>query len=99
LTPYRLGDGRGGEAVLAAVGGEVEADAGGAVLGVGLKFMFHVGDRAGGVAAVQLERTVAVLATELGVAVDKGVGERLELPEGLIPPRGADAATLHFTLV
>ena len=85
--------------MLAAIGGEVEADAGLAVLGVGLKLVFDVGDGASGVAAVELERAVAVLATELSVAVDEGVGERFELPEGLIPSGGTDAATLDFTLI
>jgi hypothetical protein len=38
----------------------------------------------GTVALVQLDGAVAVLAAELGVAVDEGFDQRLDLPEGLI---------------
>jgi hypothetical protein len=83
--------------VCAAIGGFLEACAGLAVLGVGLEFVLDVGDGTSRVAAVQLQRSVAVLAAELGVAVDQGFGEGLYLPEGFISASGADAATFDFT--
>jgi hypothetical protein len=93
-------DGRAGLAVFAAVGGFAEADAGGAVLGVGLELVLDVRDGAGGVAAGDFERAVAVLAAELGVAVGERVGEGLDLPEGLIAvAAGAYAAAFDFALV
>ncbi len=84
----------------AAVRGFKEARAGLAVLGVGLELVLNVGDGTGSVAAVELERAVAVLAAELGIAVDEGLGEGLYLPEGFIAGAGgADAAAFDFALV
>ena len=52
------------------------------------------------VALVQLHGAVAVLATELGVAINEGFDEGLDLPEGLIAgAAGTDAAAFHLTLV
>jgi len=85
--------------MLAAVGGFAEAGAGLAVLGVGFELVLDVGDGTGGVAAVELEGAVAVLAAELGVSVDEGIGEGLHLPEGFISAAGADATTFDFALV
>lgn len=84
----------------AAVRGFEEAGALLAVLGVDLQFVFEVGGCAGGVAAVELEGAVAVLAAELGVAIEEGVDEGFELPEGLVPGAGgAYAAAFYFALV
>ena len=94
-----LGNRGSGEAGGAAVGGGVEAGADGAVLGVALQLVLDVRDGAGGVALVQLQRAVALLAAELGIAVEDGVGDGLDLPEGLIPAARTDAAAFHFALI
>jgi hypothetical protein len=99
LLLRRLLDGGSGEAGGAAIGGEVETGAGGAVLGVGLEFVLDVGYGAGGVALVELEGAVALFAAELGVAIEDGVGDGFDLPERLIAAGCANAATLYFTLV
>jgi hypothetical protein len=78
----------------------MEAYAGDAVLGVRLDLVLDVGEHTGCVTAVELERAVAVLAAELGVAVEKSFGKRLYLPERLIAGAcGADAAAFDFALV
>jgi hypothetical protein len=46
---------------------------------------------------MQLQRAMAVLATELGIAINQRIGERLYLPERFISARSADAATFDFT--
>ena len=85
----KLADGVLGHAGLAAVGGFAEVEAGGAVLGVGLEL---VGDvrrgRVDDVAAVELDRAGAVGAAELGVEVNDRLGDRFELPEGLVASAG-----------
>jgi hypothetical protein len=77
----------------------VEAHADAAVLRITLELMLDVRDGTCGVALVELERTVAFLATELGVAVEDGVSYGLDLPERFVPATRADAATFYFTLV
>jgi hypothetical protein len=77
----------------------VVACADGAVLGVGLELVLDVGNGAGGVALVELERAVTLFAAELGVAVENSVGDGLHLPERFIAATCANAATFYFTLV
>ena len=50
-------------------------------------------------AAEQLHRAAAIFAAKLRVLVDQRFGDRLHLPERLIPAGGSNPATLHFTLV
>jgi hypothetical protein len=87
-----------GETRGTSVGGFAEDLAAGAVLGVGLEFVLHVGDGTDGVAFVEAEGAVAVFATDLGVFIEHEIDDALDLPERLIAATGADAPTFHFTL-
>jgi hypothetical protein len=96
----RLADRVLGHARLAAVGGFAEEDAGGAVLGVALELVGDVGRRcAFDVMAVDLDGASAVGAAELGVGVDEGFGDGLELPEGFIATAYFEAAAFYLALV
>ena len=99
LRPVALGNRSTRQAGGAAVRGGVEAGADGAVLGVALQLMFNVRDGAGGVALVQLQGAVALLAAELGIAIEDSVGDCFYLPERLIPTADTDATAFHFALV
>ena len=80
-----LADGVFGHARQAAVGGLAEDKAGGAVLGVALELVRDVGwRRVRNMVAVEFDGAGAVGAAELGVGVDQGFGDRLELPEGFV---------------
>jgi hypothetical protein len=87
---------RGGDAVLAAIRSFMKANADEAMLGVRLELVFDVRDGTGGMALVELEWTVTLLAAKLGVAIEDGIGNGLYFPERLIPTGGANTATFHF---
>jgi hypothetical protein len=85
---------------LAAVCGLEEIDAFRAVFGVALQLVFDVCSwTVLGAALEEFDGSATAFATKLGVVVFEGLGDGLDLPEGLITSRGTDAATLDFTLV
>src|SRR5665213_3636956 len=95
-----LVDGAARDAQFLPVGGGEEADRIAAVLGVGLGLVRDVRPSAlGRGALVQLHFAVAVLAAELGVAVDERFGDGLYLPERFISAGGANTPALYFALV
>jgi xanthine/uracil/vitamin C permease (AzgA family) len=83
--------------VLASIGSFEEAGTQLAVLGVGLELVLEMRNGTSGVTAMQLEGTVTIFATELGVTVEQGIDEGLHFPEWLITASGADAASFYFT--
>jgi hypothetical protein len=89
-----------GEPGQAAVCGFAEDEPGGAVLGIALELMRDVRRRrVGNMMAVEFHRAGAVGAAELGVIVDEGFGNGLELPERFIAAAELEAPALHLTLV
>jgi hypothetical protein len=96
-----LADRLAGDARLAAIRSFEEVPSAGAKFGVALELVGYVrSGTANDDALVELERAVAILATKLGVTVNKGFLHVLDLPERLIPcARGADATAFDFTFV
>jgi hypothetical protein len=84
----------------ASVGGLLEQEAVGAVLGVDRGFVLDVGHSAFlAVAAKKLYFAVAVLAAKLGVVVDQRDGDGFYFPEGLVASAFFDSAAFDFTLI
>jgi hypothetical protein len=89
-----------GRAGFSTVLGLEEVGAVGAVFGVGAVFVLDVrSGTASLVVLVELDRAAAIFAAKLGVFVDEGVGDILDLPEGFVPSARPDATPLDFTLV
>jgi hypothetical protein len=73
---------------------------GGAVLGVALELVLDVRRRRIlSIAAEDLQRAAAALATKLRVIVNQGIGNHLYLPERLVTAGGLYTPTLYFTLI
>jgi hypothetical protein len=89
-----------GRAGFSTIFGLEEVGAVGAVFGVGAVFVLDVrSGTASLVVLVKFDRAAAVFAAKLGIFVDEGFGDILDLPEGLVAPALSDAAPLDFTLV
>src|ERR1700687_531862 len=85
---------------LAAIGGFAKQKAVGAEPGVRGGLVCDVGRSPGfAVAAEEFDLAETVLAAELGIAVGQGLGNRLDLPEGLIATTGFNATAFYFALV
>jgi hypothetical protein len=91
----------GGDARLASVCSFPEVPSTGAEFRVALEFVRYMWTcTANDDALVELERTMAILAAKLSIAIDKSFVNQLDLPERLVPTAGSThAAAFYFTFV